>query len=384
MFYIIYYVILRYTKLVRKKCVKMATIRKYKKKNNEIVYRAEIRIKGFAPIRKTFYASEPKDAKKKAELWAKETELAMNKGTFKVENIDNKTNIKTVEDLIIYFRDNVAKYRYSHFEKYNCMYDWWIDKIGKVKISDLTRSMLTSCKQLLISEKIKVGEKVKNRGNNTINKYLMCISAVLTYGTDELELFENNPMSRIKTLPKPKKDPRFLSDAEIEELKKVCLKHSLRLFIFFMILLKTGGRFNEVRHLKVEDVDCKNCRVYYLNTKNGTNRSVHLDKNIIDLIFEYLKENNIAEGYIFKSTVTGAKLLDMKGWLEQAIKDANVKNFRIHDIRHTTASILAKNGATLLEIAEILGQTSLTVTRLYSHLTRKHTEELLASVMDKY
>ena len=48
-----------------------------------------------------------------------------------------------------------------------------------------------------------------------INKYLMCLSAVLTYATNELQIIEVNPMSKVKCLEKPNGRTRFLSDSEI-------------------------------------------------------------------------------------------------------------------------------------------------------------------------
>lgn len=384
----------------------MANIRKYKKKNGDIVYRAEVRIKGYEPIRRTF----PK--KSLAQDWAGKIEAAMHDGSYKdlasrqyriakviINGEEVSVKIEFVDELIDFYKDYIAAKKYALPEKYNPMYSWWkenlrktqineysyiIEKTEYLRVCEIDSEILSNCKNILMTETIvKKGEKV-NRSNNTINKYLMCMSAVLTYATNELNFFDYNPMSKINALPKKNKAPRFLSDEEIDSLKTACKDYSQKLYLFFMILLKTGARFNEVRHLKVKDLDYKNERVYYLETKNNSHRGVHLDIKILKEVKEYIETNKIDEGYIFKSTKRSAELSDMKGALEQAIRNAKVKSFRIHDIRHTTASILAKEGASLLEIAIILGQTSLTVTRNYSHLTQKHTELLLASVMDKY
>lgn len=356
----------------------------YKRENkNGTCYQATIRIKGYNVLRKTF------KKKTDAQAWAEPIEQAMKQGVYiespiVINTNDVRQNICLMSDLISYFKENIAQERYSSPEKYNVMFDWWIDKIGTIKVRELSASMLSSCKQILATEKITKKKKEVVRSNNTINKYLMCISAILTYAVKELELININPMSKVKLMQKPTGRTRFLSDTEIEKLKSVCQEHSEILYIFFLLLLKTGGRFNEVRHLEVKDIDYNNNKVYFIDTKNKTHRGVHVDKNTLALLSEYILKNNIDEGYVFSLAKRGAKLRDMKGILEQAIKKAGLQDFHIHDIRHTTASILARNGASLLEIAEILGQKSLTVARRYSHLTIKHTEELMSSIMDKY
>lgn len=358
----------------------MAFIKEFHNKKG-ISYQVNIRKEGYKPIYKTFKGDK---AEQRAKKWAKTVESQMDLGIYK-EFSDNNYQINTVEELIDYFDINVARQRYAHYEKYIVMFNWWKDKIGKIKLKELTTSILTSCKNILINEKIKKGDKEITRKPNTINKYLMCMSAILTYAVNELEILEVNPMSKVKTLKKPNGRTKFLNDEEINQFALKCKNHSLRTLLFFTLLLKTGGRFNEVRHLQVKDIDRQNLRVYYLDTKNNTHRGVHIDSYTLSLIDKHLEDEHIESGYIFKSSKTTAELADMKGVLEKIIKDElGWEDFHIHDIRHTSASILAESGASLLEIAEILGQKSLTVARLYSHLTKKHTEKVLASVMDKY
>ena len=57
-----------------------------------------------------------------------------------------------------------------------------------------------------------------------------------------------------------------------------------------------------------------------------------------------------------------------------------IENFRFHDLRHSTASYLAMNGASLLEIAEILGHKTLQMVKRYSHLAESHTASVLKSM----
>ncbi|QDP03020.1 site-specific integrase [Thalassotalea sp. PS06] len=68
-----------------------------------------------------------------------------------------------------------------------------------------------------------------------------------------------------------------------------------------------------------------------------------------------------------------------KCWYK-ALSDAKITNFRFHDLRHTAASYLAMNGASLIEIADILGHKSFETTKRYAHLSSSHKTKLVNKV----
>ena len=70
---------------------------------------------------------------------------------------------------------------------------------------------------------------------------------------------------------------------------------------------------------------------------------------------------------------TGKRPLGIREAWESAVKRADVTDFRFHDLRHTFASYLAMNGASLLEIAEVLGHKTLAMVKRYAHLSEAHT-----------
>jgi integrase len=67
-----------------------------------------------------------------------------------------------------------------------------------------------------------------------------------------------------------------------------------------------------------------------------------------------------------------------KHW-NRALREAGIEDFRFHDLRHTAASYLAMNGATLAEIADVLGHKTLQMVKRYAHLSDQHT----ASVVER-
>ena len=60
-----------------------------------------------------------------------------------------------------------------------------------------------------------------------------------------------------------------------------------------------------------------------------------------------------------------------------AVERAGIANFRFHDLRHSAASYLAMNGASLAEIAEVLGHKTLAMVKRYAHLTEAHTKSVV-------
>jgi len=75
---------------------------------------------------------------------------------------------------------------------------------------------------------------------------------------------------------------------------------------------------------------------------------------------------------------TGTRPVGIREAFEWAVKRADIANFKFHDLRHTFASYLAMNGATLAEIAEVLGHKTLAMVKRYAHLSEAHTAGVVA------
>jgi len=63
------------------------------------------------------------------------------------------------------------------------------------------------------------------------------------------------------------------------------------------------------------------------------------------------------------------------------VKKAKLNNFRWHDLRHTYASLLAMKNVSIYTIAELLGHSTIRMTKRYAHLSPKYKEEV-ASLLD--
>jgi integrase len=64
-----------------------------------------------------------------------------------------------------------------------------------------------------------------------------------------------------------------------------------------------------------------------------------------------------------------------------ALEAAGIGAFHFHDLRHTTASMLAAQGASLLEIADVLGHKALAMVKRYSHLVVDHKAKVIENMI---
>ena len=103
----------------------------------------------------------------------------------------------------------------------------------------------------------------------------------------------------------------------------------------------------------------------------------------LTLLKEHNKIRRIDTTLLFPSERNPQKPINLRSAFEYAIERAGIKNFKWHDLRHCTASYLAMNGASLAEIAEILGHKTLQMVKRYSHLSDGHVSNVVASMNSK-
>jgi integrase len=117
--------------------------------------------------------------------------------------------------------------------------------------------------------------------------------------------------------------------------------------------------------LKWADVDLKASRASLHDTKNGEQRTLPLAGKALEALRQLKLQNSARSEYVFPSPTvvfdpkSGKPQLDAPyehfdaHWYA-ALEAAGISDFRFHDLRHTTASMLAAQGASLLEIADVL------------------------------
>ena len=113
-------------------------------------------------------------------------------------------------------------------------------------------------------------------------------------------------------------------------------------------------------------------------TKSGKIRHVPLSNGAMEVL-EKLKLNLIGgpikETPIFPNLRTVKPYVNFYYSWDNARKRAGLKDFRIHDLRHSFASSLVNAGRSLYEVQELLGHADIKTTSRYSHLSRERLIE---------
>jgi integrase len=122
-------------------------------------------------------------------------------------------------------------------------------------------------------------------------------------------------------------------------------------------------------------VDFKRGLLTFHQTKNGERRTLPLTGPALVLMRQHAKVRRLDTAMVFPSRSTKRRRI-RDAW-EYAVKRADIADFHFHDLRHSFASYLAMNGASLLEIAEALGHKSLAMVKRYAHLTEGHTRSVV-------
>jgi integrase len=242
--------------------------------------------------------------------------------------------------------------------------DFWIERAGNLKLSRLTPAVLGEVRDELSLDK----------ASSTVNRYLAVMSHACSFAEREWGWLESNPMRRVKRLEEPKGRVRYLSDTErVALLSAVEGSEHPHLYPIVLIALTTGARRSEILGLRWKNVDLTKGWAVLEDTKNKERRSVTLVPQVVEQLQLLGKVRRIGNDLVFAHPKTGkpSYYYFEKAW-RKARGDAQIENFRFHDLRHSCASYLAMNGATTAEIAAVLGHKTLAMVRRYSHLSDEH------------
>jgi integrase len=166
-----------------------------------------------------------------------------------------------------------------------------------------------------------------------------------------------------------RKRERYLSPEEGARIGAQLRNLPPRLSCAYLLLIFTGARRSEIagRALDIENG-------YLTLTRHKTDRSGEKRRILIpDVMLDFIGKHNLA------GVVTPSPQVLTHTWAK-VCKAAGVENLRLHDLRHTFASVGVSNGLTLSQVGPLLGHSSAETTNRYAHLMDASKREAVEAI----
>lgn len=324
-------------------------------------YRALIRLRGHPDTTATF------DRLTDAKQWAQETAAAIRAGRY----IDRReAREHTLGDLIDAYIQKILPHKPKVSVQQGRQLGFWKKKLGGYALNHITPALIAEERDGLL-----VG-----RQGATVNRYLAALSHAFTIAVKEWGWLDTNPVRNVRRPREPRGRVRMLSADEQARLLEACrASGNPQLQTIVVLAIYTGMRQGEILGLRWEAVDLQRRRLVIHESKNGERRGLALAGPALEVMIEHGRLRRLDTDLVFPSPKTPTRPVDIRSAWDGAVRHAELKDFRFHDLRHTAASYLAMSGASLAEIAEILGHKTLAMVKRYSHITEGHS----ASVMER-
>lgn len=306
--------------------------------------------------------------KKDAEAFEYVTLSDFKRGTF----LHEKSKIRFLDLADRYYREHCLQE--NHNPKSSTFY--MVETAKKIFGNQLASNI---SKQQIRELRLKLKEKWSGA---TINRFIGGVLRPIFNKGIEWEILDKNPCENLPKMEENDTLPRFLTTQEIETLFKSFKSEVLETFA--NVILHTGARPSSIETCSFDngDVDLTN-RVIWFTTYKGR-RKHRYNVPIDDILYEILLRRIVAtggKGLVFDTT-------NIRRLTEEAIKESGInkdKNennqFTIYGLKHCYASHLLMSGATLFDVAKLLGHTDIKMLlKHYGHLTQDHLRNVQKKV----
>jgi integrase len=244
---------------------------------------------------------------------------------------------------------------------------------GNLKLTQITRGKVKE----FLAEKSNSGY-----AKSTVTHMKNVISNVFNKAVDDEVIATNPALNLGKKMMKaknPKEDINPLTPEELRLLLNTVKndKHLRKDYPLFLLLARTGLRIGEALALQPGDVDFSGrfihiqrglSRQQIETPKNGKTRRVDMSLQLA----ETLKAHMFGGPPEFLFTNEKGGFIDLVNWrarvFNKALKKAGLRKIRIHDLRHTYATLRIAKGDSILDVSNQLGHYSVKLTLdTYSH-----------------
>jgi integrase len=255
--------------------------------------------------------------------------------------------------------------------------------LGAVKVASVT-----------FSDVDRLHRKITRRGSPYVANRVVALLSKMFSLAIHLKWAKENPTRGIERNPEEKRE-RFLSGDELMRLTAALAKHpDQQSANAVRLLLLTGARRGEVLSSTWDQFDLGEGRWTKpgASTKSKKVHVVPLSAPARQLVASMKAKadrqadrHEAPSPFLFPGRVKDRHQVEIKGQWAAIRKAASLSGVRIHDLRHTYASLLASSGFSLPMIGSLLGHTQAQTTQRYAHLfdsaQRKATERVGAQLM---
>lgn len=227
--------------------------------------------------------------------------------------------------------------------------------IGRKKVEDVT---FNDCEAL----HRKITKDRPTRANRVIEVLRRNFNLAIKWGW-----LERNPASGIERNPESKRE-RYLSPPEIEALLSALDQHKEKTSCdAIKFILLTGCRKGEALNATWSQFD-EELRVWTKPAATTKQRKLHrLPVSSATTELLRTRRSLSKSRYVFDGG-SGAALTEIKRTWTSVTRLAGIRDARIHDLRHTFASVAASEGMSYLILGQMLGHTQTQTTARYAHL----------------
>ena len=240
------------------------------------------------------------------------------------------------------------------------------EQLGSYRLEQLSNPVL----DVWVREQIVSGYQ-----RSTINKHIFLVNRMLNLARHWGHLEHSKDLTNLRRLVVGDHKQRFLTEAEIAEL----LKHAQRtthphIYNVVRLLLLTGARKGEARMARWCDID-RGKRIWTVpRSKNGRSRRIVLSTEAMAVLDDCVEValrlglGTDGKSFVFTNPRTLTAYNSFYTVWHVIRAAAGLPEVRIHDLRHTYASLLINSGVSLYEVQTLLGHSSAQMTQRYAHL----------------